>query len=177
MRASTTSPKVQSWFRRRTRYTTSYARPRLRRSSRASLLSGYILSTVASFPRVANPESTLVIDSSGDLLGTTYECGDSNAGSVFEIANWNTAITTLLHHLTTCPDGQNPVAGVTLDSSGDLFGTAVEGGTPMVAAAPVWEIAKGTTTITAVASFKRQRRILPHGWCYSRLQRRPPGNN
>jgi uncharacterized repeat protein (TIGR03803 family) len=47
--------------------------------------------------------------------------------------------------------GANPVAGVTFDANGNLFGTALDGGDNGYGT--VWELAKGSSTITPLASF------------------------
>jgi uncharacterized repeat protein (TIGR03803 family) len=46
-------------------------------------------------------------------------------------------------------NGYNPSAGVTFDSTGNLYGTTYEGG----GAGTVYEIAKGTSTISTVVTF------------------------
>ncbi len=73
------------------------------------------------------PYAGVAIDSQGNLYGTTYYGGASNAGVVYKI---NTAVQeSVLYAFTGGADGGNPYAGVTLDSSGNLFGTAYNGGT------------------------------------------------
>jgi len=68
----------------------------------------------------------LIADASGNLFGTTSEGGAFGKGTVFEIAHGS-------HHLTTLvsfsgPDGASPSGTLTIDASGDLFGTTVGGG-------------------------------------------------
>ena len=69
--------------------------------------------------------------------------------AVYEIAKGSTTITTLASFNGT--NGQFPVAGITLDSAGDLLGTTEFGGSS--GDGTVFEIAKGSTTITTLASF------------------------
>jgi uncharacterized repeat protein (TIGR03803 family) len=76
----------------------------------------------------ANPEAGVVIDSSGNLYGTTYAGGPSNVGVVYKLDS--AANETVLYSFMGGSDGANPTAGVTLDSSGSLYGTTYSGGTP-----------------------------------------------
>jgi uncharacterized repeat protein (TIGR03803 family) len=78
----------------------------------------------------ANPGSALVFDASGNLYGTTTSGGLYNHGTVFELklssAVWTEAI---LHNFgSSSTDGTNPIAGVSFDQAGNLYGTAVNGG-------------------------------------------------
>jgi uncharacterized repeat protein (TIGR03803 family) len=83
----------------------------------------------------SGPTAGLTADSNGNLFGTTYQGGASNAGTVFEIKNTGTvaepvyagAPTTLVSF-----DGYNgalPYGGLTVDANGDLLGTTERGGT------------------------------------------------
>ena len=56
-------------------------------------------------------------------------------------------------------NGSGPVAGVTFDSSGNLFGTTLYGGAS--GAGMVYEIAKGSSTLTTLASFTGANGSLP----------------
>src|ERR1700691_1467618 len=76
----------------------------------------------------ANPEAGVVIDSSGNLYGTTYAGGLSNVGVVYKLDAAGNE--TILYSFMGGSDGANPTAGVTLDSSGNLYGTTYSGGTP-----------------------------------------------
>jgi uncharacterized repeat protein (TIGR03803 family) len=108
------------------------------------------ITTLASF-NITNgqfPESALVMDGSGNLYGTTYAGGASSVGTVFEVAHGSGAITTLASFDGT--DGANPIAGLVLDSSGNLYGTTEVGGSS--GHGTVFELAQGTSTITTLAS-------------------------
>jgi uncharacterized repeat protein (TIGR03803 family) len=75
------------------------------------------------------PVASLTMDASGKLYGTTFMDDSYGYGSVFELTpsggNWTY---TDLHDFTGGSDGGYPGGGVTLDSSGNLYGTAVLGG-------------------------------------------------
>jgi len=80
------------------------------------------------------PFSGLVLDSSGNLYGTasTGEGLSIGGGTVFELSpNGNGQFTynTLYQFPGVFQDGDNPRAGVILDSSGNLYGATENGGT------------------------------------------------
>lgn len=75
------------------------------------------------------PESTLLLDKAGNLYGTTAYGGQSDIyywGTVFKLDPAGNE--TLLHVFTGYDDGAYPVAGLTMDKSGNLWGTASQGG-------------------------------------------------
>jgi len=119
----------------------------------------HTITTLAFFngPNGDFPAAGLIMDSSGNLYGTTaeggagwdpsnYEYGD---GTVFELAHGSHTITTLASFNGT--DGANSRTGLTMDSSGNLYGTTDAGGASNKGT--VFEIAKGSGTITTLASF------------------------
>jgi len=73
---------------------------------------------------MCEPHGILIFDSSGNLYGTT-------GGTVFELSPDHAAATgwtlSVLHWFT-LKEGQGIFAGVTLDTTGNLYGTAVAGG-------------------------------------------------
>jgi uncharacterized repeat protein (TIGR03803 family) len=75
----------------------------------------------------ANPWSSLVRDSAGNLYGTTFSGGTAGYGVVFKLDT--SGVETVLHSFQGGSDGENPVAGLTMDASGNLFGTTYYGGT------------------------------------------------
>lgn len=84
-----------------------------------------------SFPRGGSggPYATLVRDSAGNLYGTTEADGEYGYGNVFELTPSNGGwIYTDLHDFTGATDGGNPYSSLVLDSSGNLYGTAYQGG-------------------------------------------------
>jgi uncharacterized repeat protein (TIGR03803 family) len=78
-----------------------------------------------------NPYGGLVIDSSGNLYGTTYDGGaDSDDGTIYEIAANGTF--SVLHTFTGGPgDCNGPEDTLLLDPSGNLYGTTYYGGDSM----------------------------------------------
>jgi len=87
----------------------------------------------------ANPFYTLTLDDAGNIFGDTADGGGGAAGAgggtVFEIqpaggGGWTEAV---LHSFCTsgwplCADGEAPMDHVTLDGSGNIFGTTISGG-------------------------------------------------
>ena len=74
------------------------------------------------------PRSGLIIDAAGNLYGTLFLGGDYGQGSVFKIDPSGNATT--LHSFGASPaDGILPAARLTLDASGNLYGTTQNGGT------------------------------------------------
>jgi hypothetical protein len=87
----------------------------------------------------AGPYSTLTIDRAGNIYGVTMAGGNSGCvplfwvyrgcGTAFELthggAGWKKRI---IHVFSGGIDGGNPVAGLVLDSAGNLYGTAYCGG-------------------------------------------------
>jgi uncharacterized repeat protein (TIGR03803 family) len=73
-----------------------------------------------------NPESTLVMDSSGNLYGTASNGGANGKGVVFEVAPNGTE--TVLYSFAGGNDGSTPTAGLIVDQNGNLYGTTSQGG-------------------------------------------------
>ena len=123
------------------------------------LLSNYTLGQIGSFglnDTGANPHSSLVADTAGDLFGTTFNGGPYGVGTAFEIPAGTTTIITLTTF--NGANGANP-NGLTLDSDGNLYGTTQEGGSGGLGT--VFEIRNGSNTITTLASFDNSNGYLP----------------
>ncbi|MGH6839302.1 MAG: choice-of-anchor tandem repeat GloVer-containing protein [Methylocella sp.] len=94
-----------------------------------------VLHTFCNLPGCSDgsgPEAGLIADSSGNLYGTTFIGGTSlcfgqGCGVVFKLSPGGTE--TVLHAFTGFPsDGAFPELGLIADSSGNLYGTTLEGG-------------------------------------------------
>ena len=73
----------------------------------------------------ALPVGGLVLDSKGNLFGTTVQGGSNNLGVIFELTNvpgvgWTEQV---LYNFQGTSDGAYPFVGLTLDSGGNLYGT------------------------------------------------------
>ncbi len=70
------------------------------------------------------PISELVLDSAGNLYGTTYQGGAYGWGTVFELSPSEGGWTeTVLHSFAGCEsDGCYPIAGLAFDRAGNLYG-------------------------------------------------------
>jgi uncharacterized repeat protein (TIGR03803 family) len=94
-------------------------------------------------PDGATPKAGVVLDSAGNLYGTTSSGGllkcweratveqlpskqQIYCGVVFKVDTTGTE--TVLHSFTGIPDGASPLASLVLDPAGNLYGTTVEGG-------------------------------------------------
>jgi uncharacterized repeat protein (TIGR03803 family) len=78
-------------------------------------------------PDGAKPYAGLVMDTSGNLYGTTEKGGTSGFGTVFKVDITGTE--TVLHSFAGgSTDGADPKAGVILDGTGNLYGTTFAGG-------------------------------------------------
>jgi autotransporter passenger strand-loop-strand repeat protein/uncharacterized repeat protein (TIGR03803 family) len=91
----------------------------------------YTLESLASFDGTdgANPDGGLIEDAAGNLYGTT-EAGGAGDGTVFKIANTAGAYASTPTTLVTFDgtNGASPETALTVDSSGNLFGTTASGG-------------------------------------------------
>jgi uncharacterized repeat protein (TIGR03803 family) len=74
------------------------------------------------------PEGRLTLDQAGNIYGTTALGGTYQYGTVFRLTLaqgvWKE---TVLHNFANGADGQGPYGGLTLDSSGNLYGVASGG--------------------------------------------------
>jgi uncharacterized repeat protein (TIGR03803 family) len=70
------------------------------------------------------PAADLIMDKFGNLYGTTSEGGNREAGAVFEVtAKGKESVIYNFCEAAECADGAEPLAGLTMDKSGNLYGT------------------------------------------------------
>jgi uncharacterized repeat protein (TIGR03803 family) len=119
----------------------------------------HALSTLISFDRSNGfyPSAGLSIDASGNVYGTTGSGGASDDGRVFEITAGTHAFSTLISF--NGSDGDEPVGGLFVDASGNLYGTTENGGSgvtvngALIGEGSVFEIAAGTHTFSTLYGF------------------------
>jgi hypothetical protein len=76
----------------------------------------------------ASPNGGLVFDAEGSFYGTAQGGGSRRWGVIFRLKVRNGRWTEeVLYTFTSNTDGTNPTAGLTFDSSGNLYGTALSG--------------------------------------------------
>ncbi len=77
------------------------------------------------------PQSSLIIDKGGNLYGTAGCCGRANGGTIFELSPagelWDFSV--IYSFKEEGESGYIPVAGLTFDLAGNLYGTTQAGGT------------------------------------------------
>lgn len=74
-------------------------------------------------------DTDVEIDAAGNLYGTSVLGGDFGGGTVWQLSPvGNGWVHTVLYSFTGSADGGEPYKGVSLDSEGNLYGTAVTGG-------------------------------------------------
>jgi uncharacterized repeat protein (TIGR03803 family) len=95
------------------------------------------------------PMGGLIEDSSGNLYGTTYVCGTSNRGTVFELNGPEAGNNvTILHNFTgSAKDGASPEGGSLLLSGTTLYGVTTAGGSAGSGVVYSLSIATGKTKV------------------------------
>ena len=97
--------------------------------------SGWVETVLYRFCPIVNctdgdePFSSLIFDASGNLYGTTF-AGGIGFGVVFELSPNGTGgyVESVIHNFAGGTDGASPQTAVTIDSSGNLYGTSYGGG-------------------------------------------------
>jgi uncharacterized repeat protein (TIGR03803 family) len=103
---------------------------------------GWMYSVIYALPNSCGSHAAVTMDTSGNLYGVCYQNGKYNRGFVFELTNSNgTWMLQGLYDFTGGSDGENPTyAPVTLDASGNIYGTVPAGGDVNCQCGVVWEI-------------------------------------
>jgi uncharacterized repeat protein (TIGR03803 family) len=104
-------------------------------------------------------DAGLIMDSSGNLYGTTQIGGASGNGNVYELAQGSGTITSLASFNGT--NGNSPMCRLLMDGSGNLYGTTSSGGA--FGNGTVFELMQGSGTITTLASFNGSNGSSPPG--------------
>jgi hypothetical protein len=119
-------------------YGTVFKLARISGSWQESVL--YTFCTLADCIDGSNPEAAPIMDSSGNLFGTTQWGGGNDidgsglgGGTVFEISGSSMIPLYSFCAQANCTDGEYPIAPLAIDASGNLFGTTSQGGPSEVA--------------------------------------------
>jgi uncharacterized repeat protein (TIGR03803 family) len=97
-------------------------------------LTGSTLQTLYTFCAQSNckdgkfPFDPMIMDSAGNLFGTTNQGGNSSAGTLYEIAGGTFSNLYSFCSAGSCADGTAPTAAPFIDGDGNLIGTASGGG-------------------------------------------------
>jgi uncharacterized repeat protein (TIGR03803 family) len=94
---------------------------------------GYTIKVIYTFQGAADgggPESSLIMDQSGKLYGTTSAYGTARAGTVFVLSpNTGGGFTeSVLYTFSGGSDGAGPISTLIMDGDGNLYGTTNGGG-------------------------------------------------
>jgi len=77
---------------------------------------------------ILDPMSRLAFDAAGNVYGTAFGTTQGNCGLVYELEKSNNYAPVIVYAFTGSNDGCEPFGSVTLDSTGNIFGTAYSGG-------------------------------------------------
>jgi len=81
----------------------------------------------------AYPTAGLIFDGAGSLYGTATAGGAAGAGTVFKLSantdgSWSEIVLHSFCSMANCAEGRGPDGGLTIDHSGNLYGTTAAGG-------------------------------------------------
>jgi uncharacterized repeat protein (TIGR03803 family) len=132
--------------------------------------SGYTLKTLASFGATGSDSTGsflyagLTADARGDLFGATYSGGDHGYGTVFELVNTGSGYDfRTIASLDLDTNGGYIIGGLTVDAQGDVFGTALAGGSGGFGT--VFELVPGASgySLVTVHAFSGADGVMPEG--------------
>jgi len=103
-----------------------------------------------------SPWSGVVFDSAGNLYGVTAGGGTEGVGTVYQLSpssggRWRER--TLVNFPSSCSPTCRPESGIVVDSSGNIFGTAIGGAFSFGSAYKVSPNGDGTWTLTSLHDF------------------------
>jgi uncharacterized repeat protein (TIGR03803 family) len=110
------------------------------------------LYSFANSPDGATPYGAVIKDKLGNLYGTTIAGGSSGAGTVYKLSK--SGKETVLYSFTGGTDGSEPLAGLVIDKSDNLYGTTRAGGSS--GDGTVFEVNPKTKQETVLYSFTGQ---------------------
>jgi uncharacterized repeat protein (TIGR03803 family) len=103
-----------------------------------------LFSFTASDPIGAGPYAGVIKDSVGNLYGTTEGGGTHGDGTVYQLVppsiSGGAWTLNVLYSFNGSTDGGTPLGGLTLDSAGNLYGTAYKDGSPTFKGGVVFEL-------------------------------------
>src|SRR5207245_831479 len=102
-----------------------------------------VLYSFTNTPDGENPETSLVMDTAGNLFGTTIFGGSAGGGCVFELSPNGTGWTESVLFNFTGSNGLEPGGPLVFDSAGNLYGTSADGGSGHVGT--VFELSPGSS--------------------------------
>ena len=126
---------------------------------RRLLSASYTLETLNSFsqgPLGIYPESSLLMNSSGSFYGTTSQGSVFGDGTIFTCNVSSGVLSTLFSFNGT--NGDNPIAALVQDGSGNLFGTTINGGAFNDGTIFKFNVSSGK--LSTLASFNNTRAFL-----------------
>ena len=120
--------------------------------------SGYTESVIHSFVGGGDgrfPYTGVILDSAGNLYGTTGQGGPRDSGTVYQLVPSNGGYTeNILYRFTNGSDGRYAFGGLIFDRSGNLYGSTEDGGAGGAGTAfELTPVGNGTWSYTGLYSF------------------------
>lgn len=113
-----------------------------------------------------NPQSGVIFDAAGNSYGTT-QFGGLGGGTVFELSpshgGWTENVLYTFCSVSQCADGSQPLAGLTFDSAGNLYGTTSNGGASSEGVVYKLTQSGSSWTETVLHSLSGSDGAQPHG--------------